>query len=90
MQTIEGFIGVRIDHVALVNFGALKGLTDALGGVTIDNPIEFPSSFLKGTTFPAGVQHLDRTQAPAHVRERYAFPDGDDQRVKVTCDTDQP
>src|SRR6185312_10608310 len=36
----------------------------------------------KGMTFPKGVQTLDGDQALAFVRERYAFKDGDYQRVR--------
>lgn len=82
VQTVESLIGVRIDHVALVDFDAFKGLTDALGGVTIDNPIAFSVSTTNGETFPIGPQRLDGDQALAYVRERHAFPTGDFQRVK--------
>lgn len=82
VQTIEGMLGARIDHVALIDFEAFKGLTNALGGVTINNPAAFTSSFTKGETFPAGPQHINGSQALDFVRERYAFPDGDFQRVR--------
>jgi LCP family protein required for cell wall assembly len=82
VQTVESVIGSRIDHVAVVDFAGFKAVTDALGGVDIDNPIAFNSYHLKGQSFPQGVQHLDGTQALAFVRERYAFSDGDFQRVR--------
>ncbi|MBX0299893.1 LCP family protein [Cryobacterium sp. 1639] len=82
VQTVEGVIGARIDHVAVVDFAGFKAVTDALGGVDIDNPIAFDSYHLKGHSFPQGVQHLDGEQALAFARERYAFSDGDFQRVR--------
>jgi LCP family protein required for cell wall assembly len=82
VQTVEGIIGARIDHVAVVDFSGFKAVTDALGGVDIDNPIAFDSYHMKGHLFPQGVQHLDGTQALAFARERYAFSDGDFQRVR--------
>ena len=82
VQTVEGLIGARIDHVAVVDFSGFKALTDALGGVNIDNPVAFDSYHLKGHTFAQGVQHLDGTEALAFARERYAFTDGDFQRVR--------
>jgi LCP family protein required for cell wall assembly len=82
VQTVEEFIGARIDHVAIIDFTGFKGLTDALGGVTIDNPVAFDSSHMPGTTFPAGRQHVNGEQALAFVRERYAFTDGDYQRAR--------
>lgn len=82
IQTIEGLIGARIDHVAVIDFEGLKGVTDALGGVDIDNPVGFLSSSIKGHYYPQGVQRMDGKHALAFVRERYAFADGDFQRAR--------
>jgi polyisoprenyl-teichoic acid--peptidoglycan teichoic acid transferase len=82
VQTVESIIGARIDHVAIVDFEGFIGLTEALGGVTVDNAVEFDSSHLKGMTFPSGPINLDGEQALAFTRERYAFVDGDYQRVR--------
>nr|WP_297366257.1 LCP family protein [Cryobacterium sp.] len=73
---------MRVDHVALVDFAGFKAVTDALGGVDVNNPIAFDSYYLQGRYFPAGAQHLDGTEALAFVRERAAFADGDFQRVR--------
>jgi anionic cell wall polymer biosynthesis LytR-Cps2A-Psr (LCP) family protein len=67
VETVESVIGSRIDHVAVVDFA---------------NPIAFDSYHLKGHSFPQGAQHMDGTEALAFVRERYAFEDGDFQRVR--------
>lgn len=82
VQTIEGLLGARIDHVAIVDFTGFKGITDALGGVDIDNPIGFDSSHLKGHYFAEGKHRLNGKEALAFVRERYAFSDGDFQRAR--------
>jgi LCP family protein required for cell wall assembly len=82
VQSVEGLIGVRVDHVAVVDFAGFRAVTDALGGVNIDNPVAFDSYYLPGRTFPAGSQHLNGTEALAFVRERAAFPDGDLHRVQ--------
>lgn len=82
IQTIEGLLGSRIDHVAVIDFDGLKGVTDALGGVDVDNPIGFLSSKLKGHYYPQGVQRMNGDEALAFVRERYAFADGDFQRAR--------
>ena len=82
VQTIEGLLGARIDHVAIVDFTGFKGITDALGGVDIDNPVAFDSSSLPGRYFAEGTQRLNGTEALAFVRERYAFADGDFQRAR--------
>ncbi|TFC33833.1 LytR family transcriptional regulator [Cryobacterium sp. TMT2-14] len=82
VQTVEGLLGARIDHVAIVDFTGFEGITDALGGVDIDNPIGFDSSHLKGHYFAKGTHLLNGTEALAFVRERYAFSDGDFQRAR--------
>lgn len=82
VETLEGLFGVRIDHVASVDFEGFKGLTDAVGGVTINNPIAFRPVHNKSFYFPEGVQKLDGEEALAFVRERKAFPGSDYQRVK--------
>lgn len=82
VQTVEQLLGARIDHVAIVDFASFEKVTDALGGVDINNPIAFQSSHQAGRVFPAGQQHLAGTEALAFSRERYAFRDGDFQRVR--------
>ena len=82
VQTVEGLLGTRIDHVAIIDFEGFKGVTDALGGVDIDNPIAFDSYHLKGHYFPEGAQRVNGAEALAFVRERYAFADGDFQRAR--------
>ncbi|MGP5587354.1 LCP family protein [Glutamicibacter ardleyensis] len=73
VETLEGLFGVRINHVASVDFEGFKGLTDAVGGVTINNPIAFSPVHAKGYFFPEGTQTLDGEEALVFVRERKAF-----------------
>ena len=82
VQVVETLIGARIDHIAIVDFESFKGLTDAVGGVDVDNPKTFESTHLSGHTFPQGVVHMNGEEALAFARERYAFADGDYQRVR--------
>lgn len=82
VQTLEGLFKTRLDHVAIVDFEGFKAITDALGGVDVNVPIAFTSSGSEGFTFPAGSQRMNGDQALAFVRERYAFSDGDYQRVR--------
>jgi LCP family protein required for cell wall assembly len=81
VQTIEGLISARIDHVALVDYAGFSGLTDAIGGVEIDNPTAFESS-AADHFYPAGLQHLTGTEVLAFAREWGALPDGDFQRAR--------
>lgn len=82
VQTVETMLDAPIDHVAIVDFEGFKGLTDALGGVTVDNPIAFQSEGSNGEYFEQGPISLDGESALKFVRERYAFTDGDYQRVQ--------
>ena len=81
VQTVEEFIGARIDNVALVDFEGLRDLTDALGGVTVYNSVPFTSTH-GGHSFAGGSVTLSGDEALGYVRERYAFSDGDYQRVR--------
>ena len=81
VQTVEGLIGSRVDHVALVDYAGFSGLTDALGGVDIDNPAGFQST-ATDKYYPEGVQSLNGPEVLAFAREWRAFADGDYQRVR--------
>lgn len=81
VQTIEGIINSRIDHIAMVDFEGFKDITDALGGVTVDNPSAFNSTASDGFKYAEGMIDLSGEEALRFVRERYAFSDGDYSRV---------
>lgn len=80
VQTVEEHFGTRIDEVAQVDFAGFEGLTDALGGVTVNVPVGFTND--QGQTFAQGPQEMDGETALTFVRERYSFQDGDYQRVR--------
>ena len=82
VQTVETMFDAPVDHVMIVDFEGFKGLTDALGGVTVDNPIAFQSEGTEGEFFEQGAVTLDGESALKFVRERKAFSDGDFQRVQ--------
>ncbi|ASN52833.1 LCP family protein [Sinomonas sp. R1AF57] len=82
VETVESLLHQRIDHVALVDFEGFRAVTDAVGGVDVDVPVPFTAAQSPGYRFAAGRQKLTGDQALAFVRERYAFPDGDYQRVR--------
>jgi LCP family protein required for cell wall assembly len=85
VQTVESFTGVRIDHVALVDFGGFKEIIDALGGVDIDVDQTFTTNYsLTGhpRTFVKGTQHMDGAAALDYTHERHAFKDGDFARIR--------
>ena len=81
IQTVEQVLGVKMDHVAEIDFNGFKALTNAVGGVDVNVTRPFTTS--TGVwTFTQGVNHMDGAQALAFVRERYVFGDGDYQRVR--------
>ena len=82
VQTVESLLGQRLDHVVFMDFEGFKGLTDAVGGVTIDVKVPFTAGQTSDIHFNAGPQTMNGDQALAFVRERYAFADGDYQRVR--------
>jgi LCP family protein required for cell wall assembly len=64
---VESETGVRIDHVAMLDFPGFQQMTDALGGVTVDVPEPYSNL---GHRFPVGRQRLDGAAALAYVRNR--------------------
>jgi LCP family protein required for cell wall assembly len=85
VQTVERYLGVRIDHVAAIDFGGLAAMTTALGGVFVDNPTAFTSTAVDRSAphfFAQGPIELQGHTALDFVRERKAFPTGDFQRVE--------
>jgi LCP family protein required for cell wall assembly len=38
IEAVEGFLGIEIDHVAIVDFTGFEDLIDAVGGVEVDVP----------------------------------------------------
>lgn len=66
VASVEKLLDVRIDHIALIDLDGLKGITDAVGGVTVETP--------------RGEYSLNGEEALDFVRGR-SFPDGDYMRV---------
>lgn len=82
VSAVEKFVGVRIDHVAMVDFRMVGEVTDALGGVTVSNPRAFDPVAPPGLHFPEGPNTLDGSSALAFIREVKAFKGGgDDERL---------
>ncbi|MGH1523872.1 LCP family protein [Leifsonia sp. L25] len=82
VQTVEGMLGARVDHVAVVDFGGFGELSTALGGVKVWSDQAFTSKNMPGYSFDKGENRLEGSAALAFVRERYSFPDADYQRVR--------
>lgn len=67
---VEDYTGIRVDHLARINFEGFAGLVDALGGVTVcvDYPSRDPNSGLE--IAEAGCHLADGEMALAWVRSR--------------------
>lgn len=81
-RTVESLLGVHVDHTVMLDFHGFKLLTDGLGGIDVNVTTPFQSTHETQHVFTAGVNHLDGQAALEFVRERYAFVDGDYQRVR--------
>lgn len=87
VKTVENFTGLTIDYYAKINFRGVIDLVDALGGITVDVPIDFCESNedrMEGPDYSIclnkGVQVLNGKQALALSRHRKTLPLGDFQR----------
>ncbi|GAB11990.1 putative LytR family regulatory protein [Arthrobacter globiformis NBRC 12137] len=81
VKTVESLFGQKIQHAVMIDFEGFRGITEALGGVDVNNPEAFTSTHDTRQHFPAGVNRLKGQRALEFVRERYAFVDGDYRRV---------
>lgn len=77
VATISKLAGVNIDHFMLVDFNAVKALSQVVGGVQVcvTQPIDDSYSGLK---LPAGTSSVEGEQALAFLRSRHGFGDGSD------------
>lgn len=79
VQTLEGLLGTRMDHVVMVDFEGFIALTESLGGVTVKNEHAFSSH---GFDYPKGEITVAGEQALWFVRERKSLPNGDLDRAE--------
>jgi LCP family protein required for cell wall assembly len=82
IRTVEGFTGVHIDHLALIDFGGFQQVTDALGGVDMQVDQTITSIHPPHRVFEKGLRHFNGAEALDYVRQRYQFADGDITREK--------
>lgn len=80
-RTVEDTFGVHLDHVMLIDFEGLRGVTDALGGVDVHLPATV-SDPKNDKVWTLGTHHLDGDDALLYVRQRYGLPGGDFDRIQ--------
>ncbi|WP_066172628.1 LCP family protein [Bacillus marinisedimentorum] len=71
VETVENFLDIPIDYFVKVNMEAFSDLVDAVGGITVNNKVDWPG-------YPAGAITLQSGQeALGYVRMRKQDPRGD-------------
>lgn len=74
MDTVENYLDIPIDHYVSINMMGIKELVDAVGGVDVNNDLEFEQS---GNHYAFGPIHLNGEQALGYIRMRYEDSRGD-------------
>jgi LCP family protein required for cell wall assembly len=74
IETAQNLLDIPIDHYISINMKGLKDLIDAVGGIEVDNKIDFT---LDGVHVKKGKQTLNGTKGLAYARMRHEDPEGD-------------
>ncbi|WP_053365626.1 LCP family glycopolymer transferase [Bacillus sp. FJAT-27245] len=74
IKTIENFLDVPIDYFIAVNTNGFEDLVDAVGGVTVNNTLDFSYGKFH---FPVGKLHLNGEEALKFTQMRHLDPKGD-------------
>ena len=80
VQTISKFAGVPISHYAEIDFDQFVSVVDAIGGVTVNVPVDVYDPDYTGADIKAGEQTINGEQALQLSRARHAYDkygDGD-------------
>ena len=81
LNTVEDWMGIKLNYYVKANFDACVDLVDAIGGIDIYNDKEFKGS-LNGHLYEKGNLHLMGRGALYFARERKAYEGEDQNRVK--------
>jgi polyisoprenyl-teichoic acid--peptidoglycan teichoic acid transferase len=74
MDTVENFLDIPIDYYAKINMDGFKDIVDAVGGVTVNNDLDFTYG---GQHFSEGELKLSGAEALLYTRMRKLDPRGD-------------
>lgn len=74
MDTVENFLDIPIDYYIQINMEGFKDIVDAVGGVTVNNDLDFTYD---GFHFTKGELTLNGEKALSYSRMRYEDPRGD-------------
>lgn len=81
VATIEDWLEIDIDYYVRVNFSMLVDIVNAIGGIDVYSDYAFKSA-IHDCSYKKGWNHLDGKEALYFARERKAFEDQDQQRIK--------
>ena len=79
ITTVEDLLDIDINYYVRVNFTTVIKVVDTLGGIDVYSDYDFTSG---AYSFSKGYNHINGEEALVFSRERYAFADGDNQRIK--------
>ncbi len=91
VQAVEQFLGIDIDHVAIVDFGGFRDFIDAVGGIKVDLPTSVCSEISGGAANGGITLNLKEGEntlngntalALARTRENSCGPSSDLERAK--------
>ncbi len=80
LRTVENLTGLRMNHLAVIDFEGFRDLTAAIGGVDVYVPQTITDT-KQNQTWPQGMNHLEGNLALKYVRMRYGLANGDFDRV---------
>jgi LCP family protein required for cell wall assembly len=80
-ETVENLLNIKIHHHVIIDFEGFRQIIDVLGGIDLDVPPElavndpyYSETELRGDyypcIFPAGIHHMDGSQALCYSRTR--------------------
>lgn len=82
--TVENLLDIELDYYVSMNMEGLAEMVDALGGITVQNELDWVDSgyYQKGFHYQKGKLQLDGEKTMGYVRMRYQDPEGDFGRTK--------
>ena len=85
MKRINDYLGLPIDHYAVVSISAFRKIVDVLGGIDVEVPVHMRANDTEEVwyEFDKGWNHLNGGMAEAFVRHRDSYAMGDLGRVEA-------
>ena len=84
IETVENFLGIDIDQVAIVDFGGFRDFIDAIGGITVDLDEPVCCEISGGAENGGITLDLGRARTTSTATRRWRWP----ARASSDCDGD--